>query len=202
VGWVVVAGRTISVRRSVRIEPARDAFRPRGVRTDGEAPPDFRDRDDVALTRRHDWTGGGPSRRRLFQVHHLRGRAEIGLRVGRVINQYKVAKHFTVTITDTQLTFALRTARLTTEPALDGIYVVRTSVPAATLSAADAVRRYESLSGDPQLEGEELQFNARVTGAWPAGAGSPGTATPASRAARTRRTTPCASARRARRPAR
>ena len=76
----------------------------------------------------------------------LRGRAEIGLRVGRVINQYKVAKHFTVTITDTQLTFALRTARMATEATLDGIYVIRTSVPTTTLSAADAVRRYKSLS--------------------------------------------------------
>jgi len=76
----------------------------------------------------------------------LRGRAEIGLRVGRVINQYHVAKHFTVTITDAQLTFALRTARMATEATLDGIYVIRTSVPATTLSAAEAVRRYKSLS--------------------------------------------------------
>ena len=76
----------------------------------------------------------------------LRGRAEIGLCVGRVINQYKVAKHFTVTITDTALTWALRTARMATEAALDGIYVIRTSVPATTLSADDAVRRYKSLS--------------------------------------------------------
>lgn len=76
----------------------------------------------------------------------LRGRAEIGLCVGRVINQYKVAKHFTVTITDTALTFALRTARMATEATLDGIYVIRTSVPATTLSAANAVRRYKSLS--------------------------------------------------------
>ena len=61
----------------------------------------------------------------------LRGRAEIGLRVGRVINRFKVAKHFTVTITDARLTFALRTARMATEATLDGIYVIRTSVTIA-----------------------------------------------------------------------
>jgi len=76
----------------------------------------------------------------------LRGRAEIGLRVGRVINQYKVAKHFRVTITDATFTFAIRTDRVATEAALDGIYVIRTNVAAATLSAADAVRHYKALS--------------------------------------------------------
>ena len=76
----------------------------------------------------------------------LRGRAEIGLRVGRVINQYKVAKHFRVTITDATFTFAIRTARVATEAALDGIYVIRTNVAAAKLSAADAVRHYKALS--------------------------------------------------------
>jgi len=76
----------------------------------------------------------------------LRGRAEIGLRVGRVINQYKVAKHFRVTITDATFTFAIRTDRVATEAALDGIYVIRTNVAAAKLSAADAVRHYKALS--------------------------------------------------------
>jgi hypothetical protein len=76
----------------------------------------------------------------------LRGRAEIGLRVGRVINQYKVAKHFRVTITDATFTFAIRPDRVATEAALDGIYVIRTNVAAAKLSAADAVRHYKALS--------------------------------------------------------
>ena len=76
----------------------------------------------------------------------LRGRAEIGLRVGRVINQYKVAKHFRVTITDATFTFAIRTDRVATEAALDGIYVIRTNVAAAKLSAAAAVRHYKALS--------------------------------------------------------
>jgi len=76
----------------------------------------------------------------------LRGRAEIGSRVGRVINQYKVAKHFRVTITDATFTFAIRTDRVATEAALDGIYVIRTNVAAAKLSAAAAVRHYKALS--------------------------------------------------------
>ncbi len=76
----------------------------------------------------------------------LRGRAEIGVRVGRVINKYKVAKHFTVTITDARFQFAIRTARVETEAALDGIYVIRTNVAAATLTAANAVRHYKALT--------------------------------------------------------
>lgn len=76
----------------------------------------------------------------------LRGRAEIGLRVGRVINKYKVAKHFRVTITDATFTVAIRTDRVETEAALDGIYVIRTNVPAPRLSAADTVRHYKALS--------------------------------------------------------
>jgi len=76
----------------------------------------------------------------------LRGRAEIGLRVGRIINKYKVAKHFTVTITDVSLQFAMRAARVEAEAALDGIYVIRTNVPSATVPAADAVRHYKALS--------------------------------------------------------
>ena len=76
----------------------------------------------------------------------LRGRAEIGLRVGRVINKYKVAKHFALTITDTDFRWTIRTTRVETEAALDGIYLIRTNVPAATMSAADAVRNYKALS--------------------------------------------------------
>jgi hypothetical protein len=76
----------------------------------------------------------------------LRGRAEIGLCVGRVINTYKVAKHFKVTITDTAFEFRRRTDRIAAEAALDGIYVIRTNVDGATLSAADAVRHYKRLS--------------------------------------------------------
>ena len=86
-----------------------------------------------------------PLQRRVAKGRLL-GRADIGLRVGRVINKYKVAKHFAVTITDTALTWTIRTTRVENEAALDGIYLIRTNVPAATMSAADAVRNYKALS--------------------------------------------------------
>ena len=86
-----------------------------------------------------------PLQRRVAKGRLL-GRAEIGVCVGRVINKYKVAKHFAVTITDTALNWAIRTTRVQTEAALDGIYLIRTNVPAATMSAADAVRNYKALS--------------------------------------------------------
>jgi len=86
-----------------------------------------------------------PIQRRV-EKGRLRGRAEIGLAVGRVINQYKVAKHFRVRITDTTLTIEQRPDRITAEAALDGIYVIRTNVSPATADAADAVRHYKALS--------------------------------------------------------
>ena len=76
----------------------------------------------------------------------LRGRAEIGVRVGRVINKYKVAKHFRVTIEDAHLAYARRADRMATEAALDGVYLIRTSVPASRMSAARVVRNYKALS--------------------------------------------------------
>jgi hypothetical protein len=83
---------------------------------------------------------------RRVAAGRLRGRAEIGLRVGRVINKYKVAKHFRVTITEATLTVAMRTDRVEAEAALDGIYVIRTNVAAARLTAAQAVRQYKALT--------------------------------------------------------
>ena len=76
----------------------------------------------------------------------LRGRADIGLRVGRVVNKYKVAKHFALTITDTAFRFDVRGERVAAEASLDGIYLIRTNVPAWEMSAPDAVRNYKSLS--------------------------------------------------------
>jgi hypothetical protein len=76
----------------------------------------------------------------------LNGAAQIGYKIGRVINKYKMAKHFDWTTTDTTLTITRRTAQITTEAALDGIYVIRTSVPADTLDPASAVGAYKNLS--------------------------------------------------------
>jgi Transposase DDE domain len=77
----------------------------------------------------------------------LRGADKIGQAVGAVLGRRKVAKHFQIAITDDDLRFARDTASIAAEAALDGIYVLRTNVPAAHLSAADTVRAYKSLAG-------------------------------------------------------
>lgn len=84
--------------------------------------------------------------RARVQAGRLRGQDKIGLRVGKVINQYKVAKHFTLDIKDGAFTFTRKTQNITAEAALDGIYVIRTSVPASRMGAADCVRYYKSLT--------------------------------------------------------
>ena len=76
----------------------------------------------------------------------LAGADQIGLKTGKVINRYKMAKHFTLDITDTSLTITRRVDQIATEAALDGIYVLRTSVPAATLDAPATVRAYKDLA--------------------------------------------------------
>src|SRR6202045_293976 len=76
----------------------------------------------------------------------LRGKAEIGLAIGAVLNKHKMAKHFTLDITDTRFSFARRTDEITVEAALDGLYVVRTSLPAAALDDTAPGRSYKSLS--------------------------------------------------------
>ncbi|MBP7621092.1 MAG: IS1634 family transposase [Gemmatimonadales bacterium] len=83
---------------------------------------------------------------RRVQAGRLRGRVAIGLRVGRVVNKYKVAKHFALTITDTDFAFAVREAQVALEAQLDGIYLIRTNVPRAHMTADDAVRNYKALS--------------------------------------------------------
>ena len=76
----------------------------------------------------------------------LRGTAEIALKVGEVLNTYKMKKHFDLDITDTAFSFVRKTEAIAAEAAADGIYVVRTSVPATTLDDANTVRSYKSLS--------------------------------------------------------
>ncbi|MDA8351523.1 MAG: IS1634 family transposase, partial [Pseudomonadota bacterium] len=70
----------------------------------------------------------------------LRGQAAIGVCVGRVVNKYKVAKHFALKISDRRFDFHRVEEQIAAEAALDGIYVIRTSVPKKQMSAADAVR--------------------------------------------------------------
>jgi len=76
----------------------------------------------------------------------LRGRERIALRVGKVLGRFKVGKHFRLRITDTALRFERNEARIAREAALDGIYIIRTSVKQEALSAQEAVRTYKSLS--------------------------------------------------------
>ncbi|HZY40365.1 MAG TPA: IS1634 family transposase [Anaerolineae bacterium] len=76
----------------------------------------------------------------------LNGRDKIGLRVGKVVNQYKVAKHFDLTIGDNAFTFARKIEHIAAEAALDGIYIIRTSVPATQIDASQCVRNYKSLA--------------------------------------------------------
>ncbi len=76
----------------------------------------------------------------------LRGTAEIALAVGAVVNRYKMAKHFDLDITDTHFSFSRKTTEIAAEAASDGIYVVRTSLPAETFDDAATVRSYKSLA--------------------------------------------------------
>jgi hypothetical protein len=76
----------------------------------------------------------------------LHGAADIGLRVGKLVNKYKMAKHLDLTITDTSLTITRRQATIDAEAALDGIYIIRTSVPADQLDPAGVVTAYKNLS--------------------------------------------------------
>lgn len=78
--------------------------------------------------------------------NRLQGKDRIALRVGRVLDRFKVGKHFLLTITETTFAFQRDQQRIDAEAALDGIYVIRTNVPAAELSAEDVVRSYKSLS--------------------------------------------------------
>src|SRR5271157_4852735 len=76
----------------------------------------------------------------------LRGTAAIALAVGEVLNTHKMRKHFDLDITDAAFSFARKTAEIVAEAATDGLYVVRTSLPAETLGDADTVRSYKSLA--------------------------------------------------------
>ena len=76
----------------------------------------------------------------------LRGAAEIGLAVGAVLDKHKMAKHIELTISDAHLTYRRKTQQIAEEAALDGLYAVRTSLPAQTLDDAATVRTYKSLA--------------------------------------------------------
>ena len=72
-------------------------------------------------------------------------KAEIGKKVGKIINRYKVGKHFAVIIEDGAFSFSRKEETIRRESELDGIYVIRTSEPAERISAEDTVRSYKRL---------------------------------------------------------
>ena len=76
----------------------------------------------------------------------LRGQDRINRRVGREANRRKVEKHFRITVSDNNLTWARDPDSIAAEARLDGIYIVRTSLPAEAISAHDAVYAYKSLA--------------------------------------------------------
>ena len=76
----------------------------------------------------------------------LVGSDAIGVRVGKVVNQYKVAKHFELTIEDHAFTFARKSDAIAAEAALDGIYIIRTSLSATQMDAPECVRNYKALA--------------------------------------------------------
>ena len=80
------------------------------------------------------------------QRRPLRGQDKIALRVGKVRNKFKVAKHFHLKITDEAFTFTRNQDSIAAEAALDGIYVLRTSLPEHTLGRDDVVGRYKDLA--------------------------------------------------------
>ena len=80
------------------------------------------------------------------EKRRLKGADKIGLRVGKVVNRYKVGKHFRLEISEDAFRYERDEAKIAQEAALDGLYVIRTSVPANVLDAQQTVRTYKGLS--------------------------------------------------------
>lgn len=76
----------------------------------------------------------------------LRGKAEIGLTVGAVLDKHKMGKHYDLTITNAGFTWRRKADTLAAEARLDGLYVIRTNVPAAALAAEEVAGAYKSLA--------------------------------------------------------
>jgi transposase len=84
--------------------------------------------------------------RARVQAGKLSGQDVIGVRVGKVINKFKVAKHFELHITDATVAWTRKKDSVASEAALDGLYIIRTSVPGAQMDAPQCVRSYKSLA--------------------------------------------------------
>ena len=76
----------------------------------------------------------------------LKGQDKIGVRVGKIVNKYKVAKHFELSIGDASLSWARKQDLIDAEAALDGLYIIRTSVSEQQMDASQCVRNCKSLA--------------------------------------------------------
>ena len=82
----------------------------------------------------------------MVERGRLQDKDKIGVRVGKVVNQYKMAKHILLDIEDKRFTYALDEENIQAEAALDGVYVIRTSLDKERISDEDAVRSYKQLT--------------------------------------------------------
>jgi len=80
------------------------------------------------------------------QAGKLVGKGKIGVASGKVVNRYKVSKHFEMTITDNALSFVRIQKNIDAEAAVDGLYIIRTSLKSDRMDAAACVRTYKSLA--------------------------------------------------------
>jgi len=76
----------------------------------------------------------------------LKGKTKIALRVGKIINKYKVAKHFHITIGEEEFSYQRKEDNIAREAALDGIYIIRTSLTSEIVKAQGVVQSYKQLS--------------------------------------------------------
>jgi transposase len=84
--------------------------------------------------------------RQMIDKGQLHGKSAIGIRIGKVINKYKVGKHFKLDIRDDDFNFEIKQDKVKAEAALDGIYIVRTSLAKERMDANETVRSYKQLS--------------------------------------------------------
>jgi hypothetical protein len=84
--------------------------------------------------------------KQMVQRRRLLGKGAIGVRIGKVINKYKVGKHFKLDIGEDSFNFEIHAEKVRTEASLDGIYIIRTSLDKERMNADEAVRSYKQLS--------------------------------------------------------
>jgi len=83
---------------------------------------------------------------RMVENGRLKDADKIGVRVGKVINKYKMSKHFVLDIQDSHFAFDIDAQKVRDEATLDGLYVIRTPLPREQVKSDDAVRHYKGLS--------------------------------------------------------